>query len=1149
MSNQTYGELFCQAIDTIVKERLKGISYDSTYLCSIVDDSKNKDGIYIVSNGSAKFEALSLNSDYRKGDNVYVQVPGGDWNQQKNIIAKKTNTKNEPFTYKRPFDSFVDLTGNLIKNNYSVSLLANYPEEQSLTVWNYFADENSLLKDYTRLGIQADFQSWLNPFYLLSEDQNEASIARDVVEGDYGLRLRIHTILDTTSKDEVGKEAYYDLEFNYKNMNGNPYNFQSYFQQEKVFDLSPVKGRIIQMELQFYQKAGTFKDIEGNQCPYKDFLGNLITPNLYVNDIYIGLGFDINEFDDETIIINTANSLTYSATADPLTSNHKHIVLQWIHREEDGSFKLIGPSDDLDYELRWYRYELGHPSADEYSDVYWKFLSSQKNGEELIIHDEEWLIYNETCEKGFERYPSFFKTWSLPDITLQEEQIKAILLYNGKVVRSKTLIFTNENEVVSKPTVDAVQALSVNCEDNTYGNYRIYKAGNKLINSANANVEREWKPFFKSSVKNADAIPTELIEAESIEWIIPTKNTMIVIDEDYKKNAIVNIDENGNLHIIREGQGPKGNDLIGINTQFYKIKGYYSQNYSNNTIQCKVIKDKITYTAIKELTFGVAGTTGTDCTFILDFEDNNKNAITIGTGESINVVAKLYNEENKEEILDFNKYQIEWKWKTSGEFNFVEIQKQNNNIATLRNIPETAININNFYILQATLKGWGDYDLVAYLPIPIRSSINYSYIQGPTEIIYQSSGELLDKSFASFGLYNKNGEYVEADWSTGEKISDTENYPAIKDKKEKAFSPTIKYYNGEYKLNPLNIYVKDANSFVAVAARVNNEIVWVQPILIMQNYYPSAMLNEWNGELKIDETNNAVLAAQIAAGRKNANDNTFSGVILGDWQSENSEESITKQTGLYGFHHGAQSFAFKEDGTAFIGKDGKGRIIFNGNKSVITSNAFASGNGGLELDFDNGKITLKNPNNSTKSGTITIDAAARTTPFTIGSKFEIDWDGSMAATDGDFEGTITAESGSIGGWEIGETTLESKNGDLILDSKDESITGGILRTPEGGMWLDGYLTLANQTNSYLGYMESNTGSEIEGQGIGFKYEKGKVLSQIKATSSNVGMSGENGSNGGYITISTSGVIRINTTNGIYFGMDAEDQHGIYARFA
>ena len=81
--------------------------------------------------------------------------------------------------------------------------------------------------------------------------------------------------------------------------------------------------------------------------------------------------------------------------------------------------------------------------------------------------------------------------------------------------------------------------------------------------------------------------------------------------------------------------------------------------------------------------------------------------------------------------------------------------------------------------------------------------------------------------------------------------------------------------------------------------------------------------------------------------------------MLGDWSNTNTESSITKQTGLYGFHHGAQSFAFKEDGTAFIGKSGLGRIEFNGNSGVIKSSAWDSFQAGMFLDLDDGILKLQ----------------------------------------------------------------------------------------------------------------------------------------------------------------------------------------------
>jgi hypothetical protein len=44
-----YGETICQAVDTIVTERLNGIAFDKTILCTVVDNSLKKEGVYTVS--------------------------------------------------------------------------------------------------------------------------------------------------------------------------------------------------------------------------------------------------------------------------------------------------------------------------------------------------------------------------------------------------------------------------------------------------------------------------------------------------------------------------------------------------------------------------------------------------------------------------------------------------------------------------------------------------------------------------------------------------------------------------------------------------------------------------------------------------------------------------------------------------------------------------------------------------------------------------------------------------------------------------------------------------------------------------------------------------------------------------------------------
>jgi hypothetical protein len=191
-------------------------------------------------------------------------------------------------------------------------------------------------------------------------------------------------------------------------------------------------------------------------------------------------------------------------------------------------------------------------------------------------------------------------------------------------------------------------------------------------------------------------------------------------------------------------------------------------------------------------------------------------------------------------------------------------------------------------------------------------------------------------------------------------------------------------------------------------------MVWSQPIYTAQNRYPSSILNQWNGELTIDKENNAILAAKVAAGKKNKDDNTFSGVIMGDWSgndTSSAEGAITENTGIYGFYHGEASFGFRDDGTAFIGKSGHGRLELNGEKSTIQSSTFKENKGGLSLDFDDALIELYEPGKAHKEKkSIIMDARKSYDPFTIGSYFSVDWDGTLDASNGNFSGSISASS-------------------------------------------------------------------------------------------------------------------------------------------
>jgi hypothetical protein len=63
---------------------------------------------------------------------------------------------------------------------------------------------------------------------------------------------------------------------------------------------------------------------------------------------------------------------------------------------------------------------------------------------------------------------------------------------------------------------------------------------------------------------------------------------------------------------------------------------------------------------------------------------------------------------------------------------------------------------------------------------------------------------------------------------------------------------------------------KKATSHCAYVQCSNGkDVVWSQPILIIQNRYPSPMLNAWDGKFKIDDKNGTILSTMVSAGRKN----------------------------------------------------------------------------------------------------------------------------------------------------------------------------------------------------------------------------------------------------------------------------------------
>jgi hypothetical protein len=129
-----------------------------------------------------------------------------------------------------------------------------------------------------------------------------------------------------------------------------------------------------------------------------------------------------------------------------------------------------------------------------------------------------------------------------------------------------------------------------------------------------------------------------------------------------------------------------------------------------------------------------------------------------------------------------------------------------------------------------------------------------------------------------------------------------------------------------------------------------------------------------------------------------------------------------------------------------------------------------------------------------------------------------DEEGNMTASNGEFTGTIDSESGMIGGWKIGKTTLEGTiNGEpsgIILDAKNAAICGGKLK-PLGTerMKLCGSLEICDANGNsvttkginHIGRVESGlsvNGVVSTAPGIGLSVDG---YATLKVTEDNIGL--------------------------------------------
>lgn len=234
-----------------------------------------------------------------------------------------------------------------------------------------------------------------------------------------------------------------------------------------------------------------------------------------------------------------------------------------------------------------------------------------------------------------------------------------------------------------------------------------------------------------------------------------------------------------------------------------------------------------------------------------------------------------------------------------------------------------------------------------------------------------------------------------------------DNMKILKSEEEKANFPSNAYWM---------IPIDNSDGYCCthiIRCRVikNNQTALVAyiPVHMLLNKYGNSAINGWDGNgLSLDEEGRVILAPQVGAGIKNA-DNTFTGVVIGE-AVEGDEDRI----GLLGYNHGQRSiFLDAKTGKAEFGLNNSGKIVLD---PTDRRAKIYSGN------FPNPEVNHFKDIDLSESQGMMIDFSTPYIKFGSGT-FEVDPLGNMKAT-----------SGKIAGWEITEGALTSGEGLVGMSS-------------------------------------------------------------------------------------------------------------------
>ena len=628
-------------------------------------------------------------------------------------------------------------------------------------------------------------------------------------------------------------------------------------------------------------------------------------------------------------------------------------------------YNLLKSADyDNRYSIYWYQYQEGYMREEAVGEkeyflpIGWKRLEQYDNfgvpaGQEAAAADGKTYLESHTLQPVITGNDAI-----VLDEHQQEMTYKAVLIYNHEIFESNELTFHNLDSLQIAHIEDMNGALQIQHGESSYSSYQSYGETGYLLNSADEMLARTLYVDYSGVFGD-----NSYLDGAVIRWYVPSGASMLKFKTVSNDNGEIALADTNLIKTVSSQLGydcytttlgDNQKDSIQDRSLIYYIKPFYLAGLTNNTVKCEIVKNSLLYEAEINFDFMSYGISGTDYRLMIspmgwryattDLEglsleftlvDRNNTIVKLTTNQ-LNIIPETSN--GIEPIDD------------------VEITMDGTGIITIAAGYYGILKITIYGVVTSTESGKRYIDLTTYYSVPWAATNQYNAV-GATSIIYNSFGANPVYYNMPYQLY-QNKELVNANWHL-ENITNIDGniiqgMPILENN---ILQPACLYTLNIVDENGISI-----KEYPTIVAENNNIEVWKQDIYIGQNQYGIPVINNWDGKMIIDENNNQILTAMVGAGRKD-NNNRFYGVLMGSVPLD--ENSGRPMEGLFGFHEGKQSFGFRANGTAFLGKSGGGRIEFDGNQGWIQSANYVVDNetntvlSGMRIDVDD--ATIKSP--------------------------------------------------------------------------------------------------------------------------------------------------------------------------------------------